>query len=255
MMGEVTVPLKHIARINERVLSDSTDPDLEIRYLEIGSVGRGELIDEPKRMRFRDAPSRARRLVRAGDTIVSTVRTYLRSVWPVAGTTDDLVVSTGFAVLTPIHINHRYFSWWLRSDNFIDTVVARSIGVSYPAINATELGEIAVRLPGADEQRAIADYLDTETARIDTLISKKRRLIDLLTEHRSALITQTVTKGLPPTAAQAANLPPQPPSQTHQHRGKFRFSSNSKSVPNHQWRNAEFIGRELGRTGCLGNSD
>ena len=210
-MAESLIPLKHLARINERALPDSTDPDRAIRYLDIGSVGRGELTDTPQRMYFRDAPSRARRLVRTGDTIVSTVRTYLRSVWPVTGDTDDLVVSTGFAVLSPTDIDHRYFSWWLMSDNFIETVVARSTGVSYPAINSSELGEIGIRVPPLAEQRAIADYLDTETARIDALISKKRRLIELLAEHRTALITQTVTKGLPSTAAKAAGLPPNPP--------------------------------------------
>ena len=101
-MTESLIPLKHLARINERALPDSTDPDQAIRYLDIGSVGRGELTDTPQRMYFREAPSRARRLVRTGDTIVSTVRTYLRSVWPVTGDTDDLVVSTGFAVLSPM---------------------------------------------------------------------------------------------------------------------------------------------------------
>ena len=73
------------------------------------------------------------------------------------------------------------------------------------------LQNFPIALPLLVQQRAIADYLDTETARIDALISKKRRLIDLLAEHRTALITQTVTKGLPPTAAQAAGLPPNPP--------------------------------------------
>jgi type I restriction enzyme, S subunit len=50
--------------------------------------------------------------------------------------------------------------------------------------------------PAADEQRAIADFLDRETARIDGLIEKKERLIELLQEKRQALITQAVTKGL-----------------------------------------------------------
>ena len=119
---------------------------------------------------------------REGDTIVSTVRTYLRSVWPIRGDTDDLVVSTGFAVLSPTDVDPRYFSWWVLSDTFIEEVVARSVGVSYPAINASELGDLRVRVPSLAEQRAIADYLDTETNRIDTLITKKRRMIELLEE-------------------------------------------------------------------------
>ena len=176
-------PLKYLARINERALPATTDPDRELRYVDIGSVGRGKLVQQPEQIRFANAPSRARRLVRDGDTIVSTVRTYLRAVWPIRGAADDLVVSTGFAVLTPTKVDPRYFSWWVTSDTFIDEVVARSVGVSYPAINASELGDLRVRVPSPAEQRAIADYLDTETNHIDTLITKKRRLIELL-DHR-----------------------------------------------------------------------
>ena len=135
-------------------------------------------------MRFGDAPSRARRLVVGGDTIVSTVRTYLRAVWPISGVTENLVVSTGFAVLTPTAVDPRYFSWWVLSDPLgFEEVVARSVGVSYPAINASDLGDLRVRVPSLAEQRAIADYLDTETGRIDALITKKRRMIELLKER------------------------------------------------------------------------
>ena len=101
------IPLKRLARINERTLPESTDPGREIRYVDIGSVGRGRLVKEPEQMHFSDSPSRARRLVRQGDTIVSTVRTYLRAVWPVIGSVDGLVVSTGFAVLTPTAVDPR----------------------------------------------------------------------------------------------------------------------------------------------------
>ena len=185
MTGVQAVPLKHLALINERSLPDGTDPDKAIRYIDIGAVGRGKLINKPESLYFRDAPSRARRVVREGDTIVSTVRTYLRAVWPVTGDVENLIVSTGFAVITPRQVDPRYLSWWVTADTFVEEVVARSVGVSYPAINASELGQLPVRLPALAEQRAIADYLDAETARIDTLISKKRRLIDLLTERRT----------------------------------------------------------------------
>ena len=65
-------------------------------------------------------------------------------------------------------------------------------------------------LPPLDEQRAIAAYLDRETERIDALVAKKRLLIERLEEYRSALITRTVTRGLPPEAARAAGLDPSP---------------------------------------------
>ena len=83
--------------------------------------------------------------------------------------------------------------------------------MSYPAINASEIGEsLPLPLPPLDEQRAIAAHLDRETERIDALVAKKRLLIERLEEYRTALITRTVTRGLPPEAARAAGLDPSP---------------------------------------------
>ena len=187
------IPLKHVAGINERVLGADTDSDFEFRYVDISTVGRGSLVAEPELIRFGDAPSRARRLVGMGDTIISTVRTYLRAVWPVNEPTGDLVVSTGFAVLTPRRVDPRYFSWWVRSDIFIEEVVARSVGVSYPAINALDLGDLPVRVPPPEEQRVIAEVLDRFCTHSDLVGERQKQSIDLLQERRGALITAAVT--------------------------------------------------------------
>jgi type I restriction enzyme S subunit len=66
-------------------------------------------------------------------------------------------------------------------------------------------------VPPTPEQDTIADFLDKETGRIDRLIAKKRELIEKLKEKRTALISRTVTRGLPPDAARAAGLDPDPP--------------------------------------------
>jgi type I restriction enzyme S subunit len=66
--------------------------------------------------------------------------------------------------------------------------------------------DVAVPLPNEDEQRAIASFLDRETGKIDALVAKKRTLIERLKEKRTALISRTVTRGLPPDAARAAGL-------------------------------------------------
>jgi len=67
------------------------------------------------------------------------------------------------------------------------------------ALNFEQIGQLRVAHPGWDEQRAIARFLDRETARIDALVVKKERLIELLQEQRTAIITHAVTKGLPST--------------------------------------------------------
>jgi type I restriction enzyme S subunit len=170
------LPLKYAASLNDDKLPESTDPNQEFRYLDIGSVGRGYLTAPPESLTFVAAPSRARRLVAPGDTIISTVRTYLRAVWAVEGSTDDLVVSTGFAVVRPRKLDAGFLRWAVQADTFIEEVVGRSTGVSYPAINPGDLAMVPVHMPPADQQRRIADFLDSETARIDALIAAKQQM-------------------------------------------------------------------------------
>ena len=192
-------PLKRAVAINPESLPEDTDPSYEFHYVDIGNGNdRGETT-ATEELRFEDAPSRARRIVRIGDTFISTVRTYLRAIGFVDTDQPSLVVSTGFAVLRPGPELHPRFLWRLvQSTQFVDAVVAHSVGVSYPAIAPTTLGTLPVWIPPIPEQRAIVAFLDRETARIDRLIAKKERLIELLHERRAALINQAVTKGLDP---------------------------------------------------------
>ena len=71
-------------------------------------------------------------------------------------------------------------------------------GSTYEAVAADDVGVAPVCVPTKDEQAAIANFLDRETGKIDALLEKKERLIELLQEKRTALITHTVTKGLDP---------------------------------------------------------
>lgn len=202
--------LKYVSSINDEALPETTDPEYELLYVDIGSVDATEGIQKKEPIIFENAPSRARRIVRDGDTIVSTVRTYLRAVTPIEQPEQNLVVSTGFAVVRPRGAAPKFLAYCLRSSYFIETVVSRSVGVSYPATNPTDVSCIEVPLPPIEEQQAIARFLDAKTAQIDTLVAKKRQLIDKLKEKRSALIAHTVTRGLPPEAAKAAGLEPNP---------------------------------------------
>jgi type I restriction enzyme, S subunit len=73
-------------------------------------------------------------------------------------------------------------------------------GGGQPNINQEKIKALRVSVPSAQEQRAIAAFLDRETARLDALIAKKERLLVLLSEKRAALISHAVTKGLDPSA-------------------------------------------------------
>ena len=200
--------LKYSASINDEVLAETTDPDLELSYVDIGSVHPVNGITSSEAMVFEDAPSRARRIVRDGDTIVSTVRTYLRTIAPIRNPVPHTIVSTGFAVVRPRSVSPKFMSFALSEPGFIEAIVARSVGVSYPAVNASEIGMLPIPIPETAEQQAIADFLDHETANLDALVAKQKTVIERLKEKRAALVTRTVTRGLPPAAACDIGLKP-----------------------------------------------
>ena len=189
--------LKFAATINDETLSESTDSEFELAYIDIGNVDSQGRVHDIVSYRFEDAPSRARRIVRDGDVIISTVRTYLQAIAHVENPQDNLIVSTGFAVVRPSQVlDHRFCKYALRANRFLWEVESRSAGVSYPAINASDLADIKVNLPEIGVQRQIANHLDRETARIDELIAEKERMLALLEEKRSALVSRVVTRGL-----------------------------------------------------------
>ena len=190
-----TRPIKYVVNFNPEALPEDTDPELLIRYVDISNVDSEGRIGNPEELRFGQAPSRARRVARIGDVIVSTVRTYLTAISRIPA--DGITVSTGFAVLRPrATVDSRFLGYWMRSSYVIDEIVARSTGVSYPAINPSEIGQLPVPTIDIDEQKGIADFLDAEIAQIDLLASAKENLITLLSEKRKGIVSRGVIRGL-----------------------------------------------------------
>lgn len=191
--------IKFVSDCNQLTLSEQTDPLFEFNYVDISSINSTRGITNTTKMNFDDAPSRARRIVQNGDTIISTVRTYLKAIAYIEGNINNLVVSTGFAVFSPNKmIENKYFSYYFQNQNFIDSVMAFSKGVNYPAIDSFDLKNLFIVVPLLTEQKQIAAFLDYKTNQIDNLIEKKEKLFKLLEEKRIALITKAVTKGIAP---------------------------------------------------------
>lgn len=188
--------LKYLVSINDDVLSEKTNEDFEIEYVDISSVESNVGITKTETYTFKDAPSRARRLVNDGDIIVSTVRTYLKAIAKIELPKPNLVVSTGFAVLRPRRVLSNYTGHLFYNENLLGEIISRSVGVSYPAINSSEIGSIPIPLPPSTEQTTIASYLDRKTAEIDALIADKKRLLELYEEEKTTIINQAVTKGI-----------------------------------------------------------
>jgi type I restriction enzyme S subunit len=92
----------------------------------------------------------------------------------------------------------RFVAYWTESGHYWHQLRSEVIQATIQNFSASRYQELVVPVPPVRTQRAIADFLDRETEKIDTLIEKKERLLDLLDEKRTALITQAVTRGLDP---------------------------------------------------------
>jgi type I restriction enzyme, S subunit len=194
-------PLKAVASFNDEVLPESFGAEEEIEYVDIGSVSLAGGVERMETMQYGNAPSRARRKVRDGDVIASTVRTYLKAIAPIIDPPANMIVSTGFAVIRPsLGLIPHFAKFALQTNFFVDAVISLSTGVSYPAINASGMAGIAITVPPLSEQTQIAAFLDRETAKIDALVAEQRRLMELLKEKRQAVISHAVTQGLNPKA-------------------------------------------------------
>jgi type I restriction enzyme S subunit len=186
--------LKHICNENQRSLSNSTNPNYELNYIEISDVNSEGVIGNHTPYIFSESPSRCRRVVQKGDVIVSTVRTYLKSIGLIEEEVEDLICSTGFSVLSPnIEINSKYLFYLLRTEWFISMVISKSEGVSYPSIQSEKLMNIDVVFCKISEQQQIVEYLDEQTQLIDNTISIEEKRIELLKEYRQSLISEVVT--------------------------------------------------------------
>lgn len=175
-------PICRVTSVNDDALSDSTTGSTRISYVDISSVGYTEGIKQATEMAFEDAPSRARRKASTGDVVVSTVRTYLKAVAAVTDEYADCIFSTGFAVLRARQLEQSFLKWMILNELLVQAIEAHSEGLSYPAINASALVKLKSVIPPPEEQVTIAATLDRETSRIDALIQKKTRFIELLKE-------------------------------------------------------------------------
>jgi len=166
-----------LVSINPGALSESTDPNHGFRYIDLSSVKSGTLTLPPTSMRFADAPSRARRLVREGDILLATVRPGLQGYAHLNVDVSDCVCSTGFAVLRPRtpHVGD-FVHQLLYSEPVQREFHAMVTGSSYPAIDEGDVAAVRIRAPDPAEQRAIAAVLTTADVHIKSLEAQSAAL-------------------------------------------------------------------------------
>ena len=140
-----------------------SDPAGKFHYVDIAGIDRvRKTIAEYQTLPGADAPSRARKVIRKNDVLVSTVRPNLNAVAMVPAHLDGQIASTGFCVLRPrpAAVEPRYLFYWAVTPSFVSALTALVRGASYPAVSDRDVKEAGIPLPPLAEQRRIVEILD-----------------------------------------------------------------------------------------------
>lgn len=164
-------------------------------YIDIGSIDRAaKVIRNPQRMLGKDAPSRARKKVAAGDTLVSMTRPNLNAVALVPKALDGQIASTGFDVLRPAPgVDPRWLAYLVRTDDFVRAMSELVQGALYPAVRSKDVRGFVTPLAPAPEQTRIADQLDTLLARVQACQDRLEAIPALLKRFRQAVLNSAVS--------------------------------------------------------------
>jgi len=171
--------LKEVVEINKESRDPIREfPDSSFLYVDIESIeNETGIIRSAKTILGKEAPSRARRLIRYNDVIMSTVRPYLKAFAIVPREYDNQICSTGFAVLTcKERMLSLYLLYILFSNRVIEQCNKMMVGGQYPALNNSQVEKIVIPLPPLTEQKKIAEILSTVDERLELLRKKKGKL-------------------------------------------------------------------------------
>ena len=171
-IGQLTLPVSKI--------DPKQSPTREIDYIDISGIDNArQIIRDVKRYRLKEAPSRARQIVRSGDVLFATVRPYLRNIASVPKNYDCQLASTGFSVLRPAKgILPTFLHYKVISQDFVNALARIQYGVSYPAVKDEQVRDQPLWLPPLGEQHRIV-------AKIEELFSELDKGVESLETARA----------------------------------------------------------------------
>ena len=195
--GWVKTTLGEICLSVDTIRPEDT-PDMEFIYFEIGNIDNEyNRIAEEKIITGRNAPSRARQLVRKDDILFSTVRTYLRKIARVESDHPNMIASTGFTVIRPAQsVSSQFLFYQILSEEFLKPLHALQSGSSYPAVRSRDVFSQQIILPPVEEQNRIVAKLNTAFLKIEKGEKAASRALQRLQRYQASVLHSAINGDL-----------------------------------------------------------
>jgi len=165
-------------------------PHQIIKYLDTGSLTEGK-IETLQEFSFNEAPSRARRLVKHNDVLISTVRPNQKHYGIIKNPIDNLVVSTGFCVITCENIDPHFIYILLTNSDMTEYLhsIAEGSTSTYPSLKPSDIEAVEFQLPPNDLLTEFANYCNNAWGKID----KNQNQIRTLEQMRDTLLPKLMS--------------------------------------------------------------
>jgi len=181
--GWEKIKLDSLVNIDCKSLGSKTEQGYTFRYISLSDVKKGVINPDVPVVKFENAPSRARRIVQRGDVLFSTVRPNLEGYARINVFEENLIASTGFAVLSPAAEDDTEFIYqYLYSYHIKKQIYALVVGSNYPAVNSSDVAHLRLIVPESlIERKTIVGVLsvwDEGIEKITKLIALKEKKLD-----------------------------------------------------------------------------
>lgn len=189
--GWVLASIDQVSHKGEQRKPDAAE---QFIYVDIGSIDReSKVIASPQRLSGSDAPSRARKVISAGDVLVSLTRPNLNAVALVGKEYDGQIASTGFEVIRPVGVESRFLFFLVRDQAFVDAISGKVQGALYPAAKGADVKSYQFLLPPLAEQKVIANKLDELLAQVNHLKARLDAIPAVLKRFRQSVLAAAVS--------------------------------------------------------------
>lgn len=187
--GWITCNLSELVT-DVRKIERDWDKDTQIEYVDISAIdNQRNTIGHTKTFLLKDAPSRAKQVIKAGDVLFSLVRPYLKNIAAVPSRLNNQVASTGFCVLRPsVGLDEKFLFFKVVTGDFINLVSGKQYGVSYPAVKEEQIKIQLLDLPPLHEQKRIVAKIEELFSGLDNGIAVLKTAREQLKVYRQSLL-------------------------------------------------------------------